>query len=181
MNKDKYIDKSGDKNYFAMIPHYITNHSTAYEQSLYLQMKRVAGETGVCWASPTFLGKRMKASANTVKKYRQKLIDRGWIKKIGERKIGKTGQTIGEYEIVDLWKLNMNFYDNLKVSTTDTFNERCQEKSLKVSTAESKVSGVGGKEEYNKKIYKEDRFKNFIKPFPYKTDKEIFKEKGIER
>ncbi len=149
--KDKYIDNSGDKDYFSMIPHYITNHSTAYEQSLYLQMKRIAGEHKTCWASPAFIGERMQASANTVRKYRKKLLQRGWIKKIGEKRVGKTQQTIGEYEIVDLWQLNMDYYAKLKTSRDETFNQRVQQVSLKPSSSELKPSPVGNKEEPYKK------------------------------
>jgi len=134
-----------------MIPHYITNHSTHYEQSLYLQMKRIASEAGTCWASPVSLGKRMGASANTVKKYRKKLLKRGWIRKIGEKKIGKTGQVIGEYEIVDLWKLNIDFYNKLKVSGVDTLAQRCQEMIPKVSGAGAKEESIKKKQYVSKK------------------------------
>ena len=35
-------DESGDKKYFTLVPNYILNHSSAIDQSLYLQMKRFA-------------------------------------------------------------------------------------------------------------------------------------------
>ena len=107
MAQDKYIDESGDKKYFSMIPHYIVNHSTVYEQSLYLVMKRIAGEEGTCWTSPSKLGKMMGGvSANTVRKYREKLIKRGWIKQIGKK--GKT-KSIDEFVITNLWDLNNKY------------------------------------------------------------------------
>ena len=153
MPKDKYIDKSRDKDYFSMIPHYVTNHSTAYEQSLYLQMKRIAGENRTCWASPTLIGKRMKASANTVRKYRKKLLERGWIRKVGEKRVGKTKQVIGEYEVVDLWKLNMDYYNKLKTARDEPFNQSPQQVSRKTSPAELKTSAGGNKEEQDKNNY----------------------------
>ena len=146
MEKDKYIDNSEDKKYFAIIPYYIVNHSTTYEQSLYLTMKRIASEEGTCWASANELARRMAVSKNTVIKYRNKLVEREWIKKIGVRKIGQTNQCVNEYEIINLWKKNIEYIESKKVSKNDT---------LKVSTDDEKVSTVGTKEETVKKNKKE--------------------------
>lgn len=179
--KDKYIDKSGDKKFFAIIPYYIINHSCSYEQSLYLVMKRIASEHGTCWASPNTIAKMMKVSANTVRKYREKLIERGWIKKIGEKTSGTTKQTTGEYEITDLWKLNMDFYNQKKVSTSEPSQGKGSTGERKPSTGELKGSTGGNKEEtlrrINKKIIKKDKqtFKH-----KEKTGKEILREMGVD-
>lgn len=154
LNKDKYVDNSGDKKYFAMIPYYIVNHSSAYEQSLYLVMKRIASEEGTCYASPKTIGKTMKVSENTVKKYRDKLVKRGWIKKTGQRQSGRTGQLVNEYEIVDLWKLNIEYYN--KVSNNDTLKNKVSNGDDKVSTVERKVSPVAYEEETIKNKPKEE-------------------------
>lgn len=105
-NKFKVHDESGDRKYFTIIPNYIVNHSTVYEQAIYLFMKRTAGETGTCWTSAQEIGKRLGCSRNTVVKYRNKLVKRGWIEVIGESKRGNTNQSRVEYRIVDLWELN---------------------------------------------------------------------------
>ena len=60
-------DESGDKNHFTQIPNMIVNHSTAYEQSLYLIMKRLAGEGGQCFASMNFLAKKMGVDKKTAR------------------------------------------------------------------------------------------------------------------
>jgi len=152
MSKDKYIDKSGDKSYFTIVPNYIINHSSAYEQALYLVMKRIAGETKTCWASPSTLAKKMGITVNTVKKYRDMIVGRGWVRKIGLKSVGQTNQKVNEYEIVDLWALNTKYYqkmsknDSLKVSTGDG----------KVSTDDGKVSPVGHKEDKVNNNNKED-------------------------
>jgi len=146
-NSQKIIDSSGDRKYFTMIPNYIVNHSTAYEQSLYLVMKRMAGEKGTCWASPTTIGEIMDVCPNTVRKNQEKLIKRGWIRIIGSK--GKTKPT-NEFEIVDLWKLNMEFYAKKDCSVG--------EQSIKEnSTGEENVQQVnlvsspnGNEEEINK-------------------------------
>ena len=163
--KSKIIDNSGDKKYFAMIPYYIVNHSSAYEQSLYLVMKRIASENGTCWASPDTIGKKMKVCPNTVRKNQNKLLKRGWIKIIGNK--GKTKPT-NEFEIVDLWKLNMDYYAK-KESSTD-------EQSIKESSTGEKIvqlvslvsSPVGNKEETVKEKLLKKNVSSFDKIANYK-------------
>lgn len=153
-NKDRYVDKSGDRKYFTLIPNYIVNHSNVYEQSLYLVMKRIAGEEGSCWASPTTIGKTMGVSSNTVRKYRDNLVKRGWIKKIGER--GKTKPT-DEFEIVDLWKLNTDFYHK-KESSTGEQSQKESSTGEQIVQLVNLVSSTGGnKEEPYKKNQEEER------------------------
>jgi len=54
-------DGSNDKAYFTMVPNIVLNHSSAVDQALYMQMKRLAGEKnggGLCTASHrTLMGK----------------------------------------------------------------------------------------------------------------------------
>ena len=131
-NKFKLIDESEDRKYFTIIPNYIVNHSTPYEQAIYLYMKRVAGENGTCWTSSQNIGQKLGCSRNTISKYRNKLVKRGWIEKVGKK--GKTKPT-DEYRIVDLWKLNVDFYQKKESSTI--------EQSLDSSNNDEKVQQVG--------------------------------------
>lgn len=154
-DKFKITDQSGDRKYFAMIPYYIVNHSSAYEQSLYLVMKRISSERGVCWASPQTIAKIMGVAPNTVRKYRKKLEQRGWIRKIGTRQIGITKQITYEYEIVDLWKLNIDFYSKKRKGSS---NESFQQDNASSQLMPEKDSPIGNKEkeiqeELLKKIY----------------------------
>lgn len=154
-DKFKIKDGSNDRKYFAMIPYYVINHSSAYEQSLYLVMKRIASEGGSCWASPQTIAKMMGVAPNTVRKYRACLERRGWIKKIGTRQTGATKQTTYEYEIVDLWKLNVNFYSQKRKGASD---ESFQQEKESSQPMPEKGSPVGNKEkgiqeESLKKIY----------------------------
>jgi len=109
-NNLSFSDKSNDKKYFAIIPYYIVNHSTAYEQSLYLIMKRKAGEEtqGRCFASLNYLAQNMGVHKNTVTKTIKKLLKRGWIKEINP--IIVPGGKVRCFIIIDLWELNMKFY-----------------------------------------------------------------------
>jgi len=151
----KIKDASNDRKYFAMIPYYIVNHSGAYEQSLYLVMKRIASETGSCWASPQTIAKMMDVAPNTVRKYRKKIEQRGWIRKIGSRPIGKTNQITHEYEIVDLWKLNIDFYSQKRKGASDESFQSEQESSQLMPEKDAPIGNKekGIDEELLKKIY----------------------------
>lgn len=109
-------DESGDKKYFTQIPNMIVNHSTAYEQSLYLIMKRLAGEYGTCFASLNRLSKNMGVHKTTVAKTITKLLKRKWIKEIENKKV--VGGIVRQFIIVDLWKLNIEEYESSADMTT---------------------------------------------------------------
>lgn|SRR3990167_10146354 len=145
MNEEqiKITDESNDRKYFSIIPHYVVNHSTVYEQSLYLVMKRVAGENGSCWASPKEISNRMGVSANTVRKNIKKLLDRKWIRLAGQKQIGRTGQYVNEYKITDLWKENIKYIESEVVKSS-------RSETLKSSPGELKSSPRGNKEETKK-------------------------------
>ena len=109
MERIKLKDESGDKKYFTQIPNMIVNHSTAYEQSLYLIMKRVAGEHGSCWSSLNWLSKKMGVHKTTVSKTITKLLKRNWIKEVKAKKV--QGGKVRQFVIVDLWSLNITEYN----------------------------------------------------------------------
>lgn len=153
----KIIDKSGDRKYFTIIPNYIVNHSTVYEQAIYLYMKRVAGEEGTCWMSAMEIAKRLDCSRNTVAKYQQKLVERGWIEIIGKRATGETNQQTIEYRIIDLWSLNVRHYEEKsKRSTAELLPQSVQPMNESVQLVNLKRSTIGHKEEPLKKKEKEE-------------------------
>lgn len=148
-NKFKITDESGDHKYFTIIPNYIVNHSTPYEQSIYLYMKRVAGETGTCWSSAKTIAEQLQIARNTVAKYQQKLVDRGWIKVVGTKKTGITNQETLEYKIIDLWDINNKYYQNkTKSSTGEPFSPK---EDRRVQLVNEKSSTGAHKEEHIKK------------------------------
>jgi len=146
-NKFKIIDESGDRNYFTIVPNYIVNHSTPYEQAIYLYMKRRAGETGTCWSSAQEIAKHLSISRNTVSRYREKLVKRGWIKVVGYK--GKTKPT-PEYRVVDIWKLNVDHYKKESSLREQSFNRVVKEME-KVQDVNLVSSSVVHKEEPLKK------------------------------
>ena len=149
----KIIDKSGDRKYFTIIPNYIVNHSTVYEQAIYLYMKRVAGEEGTCWESPINIAKKLGVDPKTVRKHQKRLVERGWIEEVG--KAGKTKPTI-EYKIIDLWELNVRYYAGKdKGNSTLSLRMRNESPNKEDLTPFDKVPN-GNKEEPTKKIDKEE-------------------------
>lgn len=107
-------DESGDRKYFTIVPNYILNHSTLYDREVYIQMKRIAGEGGRCWASRTTLAKRCGMSVRKLDASLKYLLEHDWIRKVGTRKVaGQEGglQMVYEYQVVDIWKKNVSFYE----------------------------------------------------------------------
>jgi hypothetical protein len=106
-------DESGDKKYFTLVPNYILNHSSAIDQSLYLQMKRFAGENGKCTASKNTLIKKMGIGEKAFNKSLKYLIDHKWIEFAGNSPVITPGgvQNIKTYKINDIWRQNLDFYE----------------------------------------------------------------------
>ena len=115
-------NESGDKKYFTIIPNYILNHSTLWDRDVYIQMKRITGESGTCWTSQRTLAKQCGISINRLKKSLNYLVEHKWIKFIGKKEIGTKGgtQEVNEYIVVDLWNMNMEFYEDKGVSLKNT-------------------------------------------------------------
>lgn len=143
----KIEDQSGDRKYFTQIPNMIVNHSTAYEQSLYLIMKRLAGEKGSCYASINWLSKKMGVAKRTVSQTIEKLLRRRWIKEI-ESKIVSGGE-VRQFTIVDLWKLNLNNYEIEGGTQMTTFGNGVEPLNTEVEPTGS----LGGTQKHPKKIY----------------------------
>lgn len=108
----KIVEETPDREYFTIVPNYIVNHSDMWEQSVYLVMKRMSGEGGTFYLSQDKIAGKLKISRPKVNQTIKKLITRGWIKETGER-IGST-KRVKEYKVVDLWKLNSDFYHKQK-------------------------------------------------------------------
>ena len=109
---EKYFDESGDKKYFTIIPNYIANHSTANDQALYFQMKRLAGEKDVCEAGYRYFVRKLGIGYKAFKKSREYLLSKKWIAYIGKKKIMTSGgeQLVDCYKVNDIWELNNKYY-----------------------------------------------------------------------
>ena len=123
-------DESSEKKYFTTVPNYIIDHAGMEAQSLYLIMKKYAGETGSCYASERTLRLKMKAGRMAMKKGLKDLIEGGWIKYKGDQMIDTDGgmQFVKAYVITDIWKRNIDHYTN--------------DKGMSKTTALSKTAGL---------------------------------------
>lgn len=113
-DKEIYFeDKGGDKKYFTMLPNIVLNHSTANDQALYCQLKKHAGENGVCFVSERNLMLKLGIGREALKKSFKYLIDRGWIKFEGLKDVMTSGgaQKTKSYSVVDIWSLNIQNYE----------------------------------------------------------------------
>ena len=152
MTNIKIVDESGDKKYFTIIPNYVLNHSTLWDREVYTQMKRITGEGGTCWASQKTLAKQCGISINRLKKSISYLVEHNWIKQIGKKSISTSGgtQEVNEYRIADLWKKNIDFYENKGIAQEDTPTKGVsREASGGVTTEVKGVSPSDDKEEPN--------------------------------
>jgi len=109
---EKYFDESGDKKYFTIIPNYIANHSTANDQALYFQMKRLAGEGGICEAGYRYFIDKLSIGYKAFIKSKKYLLSRKWITYMGKKKIMTSGgeQLVDCYKVNDIWELNNEHY-----------------------------------------------------------------------
>ena len=122
----KIIDSSEDKKYFTIIPNYILNHSTANEQALYLQMKKIAGENGRCFATLQTMAKKLGWERKKVMKNIKCLLKRNWIKKDGT--IPSKTHPVNAYKIVNIWELNSDYYRKKKSTKIEHISKRRESK-----------------------------------------------------
>jgi hypothetical protein len=106
------IDESGDHKYFTIIPNYILNHSTHWDREVYIQMKKIAGERGTCFAGIKKLMKITGFSKERLNNSIKYLLEHKWITFLGLKEVQTSGgkQFTNEYKINDLWKMNIEFY-----------------------------------------------------------------------
>lgn len=111
LNQQKNNFNIDDKDYFAMVPHYITDNSSANSQALYLQIKRYAGEDGLCFATEETLMNKLKIGKKAFDKALDFLLLNKWIKYMG-KKGGKT-RPINSYHPIDIWNMNHDHYEEI--------------------------------------------------------------------
>lgn len=143
MAKIKIQDDSGDREFFTIIPNYILNHSSSTDQSLYLQMKRYAGEDGKCFATQETLMKKLGIGIKAYRKSLDYLIKKGWIEFVGLTG-GKT-RPIKTYKVNNIWQENSDYYK--KISAERTLSKDTYQKERDTSQKNSKIPAESTVEE----------------------------------
>lgn len=113
-----FQDKSGDKKYFTMLPNIVLNHSTANDQALYCQLKKHAGENGLCFVSERNLMTKLVIGEKALKTSFAYLLKRNWIKFEGLKDVMTQGgpQKVKSYSVVDIWEENIINYEGASKS-----------------------------------------------------------------
>lgn len=168
-------DNSGDRKYFTLVPNFILNHSSATDQAVYLQMKRLTDETNknICYPSFRYLKKQLRIGETTLKKSIKYLIEHKWIEDSGKKRIKTKGgyQWTQTYKINDIWKLNIEYYQGVSNQGHPEINKVSPE-SNKVSPIEVKVSpaSLAKEEPLKKELIKEEHIDNSFKNINYLLD-----------
>lgn len=148
----KIQDESRDKKYFTIIPNFILNHSNAIDQALYVQMKRIAGDNGICKTGYRYFIKQLGIGFNAYQKSLKYLIKHKWITFVGNEQVDRERgkKEVNTYKVNDIWLMNNKYYCGAE-------NNRSQshcgaENNL---TAVLKTSHCGAETEHKKNIKKE--------------------------
>lgn len=180
--KIKLKDESKDKKYFTILPNYILNHSSSNDQSLYSQMKRLVGdEEGICYASEKYFKDKMKIGSKALKKSIKYIIDHKWIEYAGEKEVKTKGgvQKIKTYLVKDIWKINMDYYQQgvserepLKNKGVSESNQRGVQKEAKGVAFEQqrRTRKKNIEEDIAKQSFADGEFKKYLEEI--KQDKQ---------
>lgn len=108
---NRYIDHSGDRKYFTQIPNLIIDFPLSpYAFRVYVHIKRVTGEDGICWQTTRTIADRCNISRNSVNRAIKELVSNRFIEVI--KVPGKHGEfSHNEMTIRDIWKNNVDFYN----------------------------------------------------------------------
>ena len=112
----EFIDKSGDKEFFTVIPNIIVNGYNAVESGVYLYIKRRCGEEGQFYETQQETCKKLGISRPTYRKILQKLEQDGRIRTVGWKKY-KT-HPVRVYEICNIWEENKARYGKNKTTSS---------------------------------------------------------------
>lgn len=175
MGQLKFLDDTGDKKYFTIIPNYIVNHSTAIDQALYIQMKRIAGEGGTCEAGYRYFIKQMDIGYKAYKKSISYLLEHKWIDYLGKKRVQTEGgvQSIASYRVNDIWQLNNEYYKG-GAESKPLMPEGGAESEVKV-VLKGDEGGAESKQKKNRSRTKEEEqmmFNKFWTEYPKKIGKE---------
>jgi hypothetical protein len=116
------VDNSADRKNFTIIPNIVDDLPLPpFAVRVYLHLKRVAGDDGLCWQSTETLAKACNMSKPSVTRATNLLVKADLIDKIKklppengqpDREGGKFPHC--EYRIRNVWKFNMDFYTREK-------------------------------------------------------------------
>ena len=106
--KNHFIRDEAPVSHFTMIPHLVDDSGlSAVAIRLYLHLKRVAGEDGICWQSQIQLAEACRLNHHTIITAKRALEGAGLIR-IEKQMLN--GHPIHVIVILDVWAANFEFY-----------------------------------------------------------------------
>lgn len=112
MTQYKISDQNDPRKYFTQVPNIIDDMSlTVYAFRLYVHLKRVAADTGICWQSAETLSESCKMSTASISRAKQELLDRELIE-ISEANTPHGGRPAHNITIIDIWEENIKRYSS---------------------------------------------------------------------
>ena len=144
-------------NFFSMIPHLVDDSGiSAQAKTLYLHLKRVAGEDGLCWKTQDQLAKHCGFSPKTIVKAKRELIEAKVIEVKLEAFEGHPRHII---HLLNIWTENERKYRQSVSNGTDN-NVQREPQSV------SKDTAIGIRRRVTKNTPKEEPLKNTPKEEP---------------
>ncbi len=155
-------DKTNDRKYFTMLPNIIWEIGlSCYDLALYAYIKRIAGESGLCWQAMRTIAKQTGMSLSAIDDSRKVLESKGLIS-CTKRKHGAQGWAAWHISIMDVWQKNVETMAQKRSQDEQT-------KALPAGTDMPKALPVGtdAKQNCSQDAHKEE---------PYKSKKNHFEE-----
>lgn len=111
-NQYRVSDEGDPRRYYVQIPNLIDDMNlSVYAFRLYVHLKRVAGDNGICWQSTATMAEACSMSAGSIKKAKDELSEAGLIRVTVQKGLH------GEFDrhnitIKDVWAKNMARYSS---------------------------------------------------------------------
>jgi len=110
MSEYRVRDEGNPRKYWIQVPNLVDDTiMSVHAFRLYIHLKRVAGDNGMCWQSTTTLADSCNVSTGTITKAKQELVDLGLIS-ITLEKNPKGGKDFHHIAIIDIWAKNAKEY-----------------------------------------------------------------------
>jgi Helix-turn-helix domain len=170
VNKHSVFDDGDPRKYYAAIPNIICRIGlNPYEIALYVYLKTVAGEDGICWKSTATIAKELKMGAGTVSRIKTSLA------RLREALGGKAlilistemqngGNPNHAITITDIWPENMTELARVRVgkATRSTEEPRVPQGNGRVPQAKATRSTGEPKNNPRRKPHEEGSEHDFI-------------------
>lgn len=119
MGKEVIIkNDSNDHLYFTQVPNIIIDFLPADEKLLYVAIRRRAGETKTCYVSFNNLAKSIGVHKTKIPKLIEELKKKKVIAEIDKKKVN--GGLVRQFVVLDIWFLNMQYYESIKGGSNST-------------------------------------------------------------